>query len=491
MIVSISQTVVDFATLAIQSGGWMEMDRLYVENRILASIGEKSLDKTVISKEPKASLELLDELVQQGRKNRIINDCVSEKEQLAAQLMDLLTPPPSVVNAFFAQHYEKSPKEATDYFYQLSKNNDSIKTRDIAKNRTFPVKTEYGLLKITINLSKPKKEFKDIEAERKEAKASYPKCQLCMENEGYKGRQNYPANTNHRIIRMNLDGESWGFHYAPYPVYQEHAIFLSEEHQPMEISKETFRRLLKIIEVFPHYFVGSNADLLVDEGSISSHEHYQGGAEESPLELAEIETYVELENYPLMNAGIVKWPMSVIRLQSPNKEELVQAGAEILERWCNYSEETVSIKAFSKDGTSNHTIAPIARRKGNLFELDLILRDNNLSLEDSGGILHDENNQQEKISLSEIMGLAVLPSRLAEELMQVEQYLLNKEQAMASDYQKWTDELKENHGFTEENVTEIIQQEVGKLFVKRLANAGVFKRDEQGQRAFKDFLETL
>lgn len=488
---SISQTVADFATLAIQAGGWMEMDRLYIENRILASIGLDSMDKVVVSKDLKSSLELLDTLVQQAEKNGIISNLNSEKEQLEAQLMDLFTPPPSVVNAFFAQYYEKSPKEATDYFYRLCENNHSIKTREIAKNDVFHVASEYGLLGMTNYFSKSETTVEKNETEKMGTQAKYPKCQLCLENEGYKGRKKYPAKTNHRVIRMNLDGESWGFYYTPYPSYPEQAIFLSEEHRPMAISKDTFQRLLKIVEILPHYFIGSNAGLLTVEEFAASHAHYQGGCYVSPIELAKIETFVELENYPLMNVGTVKWPMSVIRLQSPNKEDLVQASAEILEKWQNYSDETVSIKAFLEDGTSNHSLAPIARKKGHLFELDLVLLDNSMPVESLEDIFYRNPKQKEKIGLSEIMGLAILPFRLAEELKQVEQYLLKKEQAIASCHQEWANKLKEHHDFTKGNITEIIHQEIGNHFIKGLASAGVFKRDQQGQQAFQRFLQTL
>lgn len=492
---SISQTVADFVTLAIQAGGWMELDRLYLQNRVIGLIGATSLAETSLSQKIKPSLALLDELVQQGIENGVINDVPLEKEQLEAQLMDLLTPPPSVVNAFFAQHYANAPQEATDYFYELSKNNDYIKTREIAKNIVFPVKTEYGSLEMTINLSKPEKDPKEIAAERKVLQANYPKCQLCMANEGYKGRWNYPARTNHRIIRMNLDGESWGFQYSPYAYYNEHAIILSEEHRPMVISEATFRRLLKITEVLPHYFVGSNADLPIVGGSILTHDHYQAGRHVFPMEEAKIETYFELEDFPLMNAGIVKWPMSVIRLQSPNVEDLIQAATQILAKWRGYSDEEVSIQAYSEEGISHHTITPIARRKGPLFELDLVLRDNNVSKEHPDGIFHPHKDVQhikkENIGLIEVMGLAVLPPRLAEELVQVEKYVLGEKHSLAGYHQAWADKMKAGYAFNETNVTEIVQQEVGEIFARVLADAGVYKRDEQGQKAFRRFIETL
>ena len=492
---SISQTITDFVTLAIQAGGFMELDRLYLQNRILAMVGEETLESISPTLVTKTSLELLDELVDQAKKNDIIQPETVDLEIFEAQLMDFLTPPPSVVNALFAQHYEKAPVDATNYFYKLSKENDYIKTRAIAKNIVFPAETEYGQLEITINLSKPEKDPKQIAATRQATQLDYPKCVLCMENEGYKGRVNYPARTNHRIIRMNLDGESWGFQYSPYAYYNEHSIILSEEHRPMVISKDTFRRLIRIIEVWPHYFVGSNADLPIVGGSILTHDHYQAGQHVFPMEKAEIEHYFELSDYPLMNAGIVKWPMSVIRLQSPNSKDIVEAASMILEKWRNYSDASVSIQAFSADGTPHHTITPIARRKGQLFELDLVLRDNNVSAEYPDGIFHPHKEVQhikrENIGLIEVMGVAILPPRLDDELKEVEKYVLGEENLIADYHKKWAEQMKETHSFNEKNAKEIIQKEVGQIFTQVLADAGVYKRTPEGQAAFKRFIDSL
>ena len=492
---SISQTIYEFTTLTIQAGGWMEMDRIYVQNRLLALIGEDGMERVQARKTTKTSLELLDQLIEKAQENKMIGESIANKEILEAQIMDFLTPPPSVVNAFFAQHYANDPKEATDYFYTLSKENDYIKTRAIAKNIMFPVDTEYGELQITINLSKPEKDPKQIIEESKYENNEYPKCQLCMENEGYKGRENFPARANHRLIRMNLDQESWAFQYSPYAYYNEHAIVLSENHRPMIISRETFKRLMKIIEVLPHYFVGSNADLPIVGGSILSHDHYQAGRHTFPMEVAEMEYFFELPEFPLVNAGIVKWPMSVIRLQSPNAEDLVDAGALILEKWQNYSDDVVGVRAFSADGIKHHTVTPIARRRGNLYELDLVLRDNQTSEEYPEGIFHPHKDVQhikkENIGLIEVMGLAVLPPRLATELLEVEKYVLKKENQIAEYHRLWADKLKLTYSFSDANVTEITRREVGLIFARVLADAGVFKRDEHGQQAFKRFIDRL
>lgn len=494
---AISQTIADFVTLAIQAGGWMDLDRLYLQNRILGIIGENSMEEVVPSVVPDSSLTLVAELIQKAKENHIIDaSSIAETEQLEALLMDFLTPPPSVVNAFFAQHYAKEPKEATDYFYQLCENNNYIKTQEIAKNKYFTVMTDYGELEITINLSKPEKDPKAIAAKQHEKENNtYPKCQLCMENEGYKGRVDYPARTNHRIIRMNIDGESWGFQYSPYAYYNEHSIILSEYHRPMKINQETFKRLIKIIEILPHYFVGSNADLPIVGGSILTHDHYQAGRHHFPMEKAETKKYIEWSEYPLMNIGIVDWPMSVVRLQSPNQEELISAATRILEKWQQYSNAELNIQAFSEDGTPHHTVTPIARRKENLFELDLVLRDNNTSKEYPDGIFHPHPDVQhikkENIGLIEVMGLAILPPRLEQEMKEVIHYVLDQPNKIADYHLSWANQIKEQYSFTAENAEKIIEEEIGKVFARVLEDAGVFKNDQQGQAAFQAFLENL
>lgn len=492
---SISQVIRDFITLAIQSGGWMEMDRLYLENRVIAMIGEDSLTKAEIRGVTESAVNLVEYLLLQAEKNKVITDLQAEKDMLEAQLMDLMTPPPSVVNAYFAQYYSKDPVQATNYFFKLSKENDYIKTREIARNIIFPAETEYGDLEITINLSKPEKDPKQIAAERQAVKVDYPECMLCMENEGYKGRLNYPARTNHRIIRMNLDGESWGFQYSPYAYYNEHCIILSEEHRPMKITKATFQRLLKITEVLPHYFVGSNADLPIVGGSILSHDHYQGGRHTFPMAVAEMERTFDLKDYPAIKAGVVKWPLSVIRLQGKNKKDLIEASNMIFKEWQSYSDKELQIIAQTEDGMSHHTITPIARRKDDLFELDLVLRDNNVSEEFPDGIFHPHPDVQhikkENIGLIEVMGLAVLPPRLEKELKEVKKYVLSEENAIADYHVKWADQVKADNQITHENVTQVLQKEVGAVFARVLEDAGVFKRDVEGQEGFTRFIKTL
>lgn len=492
---NVSQMIVDFITCAIQSGGWMEMDRLYLQNRILGLIGEVALTETEVRPVTEKPITLMDQLVAKAKANQVIGETLAETEILEGQLMDFLTPPPSVVNAFFAQHYETSPATATDYFFELCQRNDYIKTRGIAKNIVFPIDTEYGALDITINLSKPEKDPKEIAAQKQVVAVDYPKCMLCMENEGYLGRSNYPARTNHRIIRMNLDGESWGFQYSPYAYYNEHCIFLSEEHRPMKIERSSFERLVKIVDVLPHYFAGSNADLPIVGGSILSHDHYQGGRYEFAMAKAPIETTFDMADFPQVSAGIVKWPMSVIRLQSADKKAIVDASERILASWQTYSVPELEIVAFSPDGTPHHTVTPIARRRGELFEIDLVLRDNNVSAEHPDGIFHPHQEVQhikkENIGLIEVMGLAVLPPRLEKELVEVEKYLINEANEIADYHLPWAENMKAAHHVTAENVQAIVQQEVGLIFKQVLEHAGVFKRDEKGQAAFNAFVTQL
>lgn len=491
----LSQTITDFVTLAIEAGGWMEMDRLYLQNRVLAMIGENQFEKSEIRKVSQSSTTLLDELIAVAKRNQLIDETLSATEILEGELMDLLTPPPSVTNAFFAQHYAKDPQDATDYFFKLCKNNDYIKTRAIAKNIYFPVETKYGQLEITINLSKPEKDPKQIAAERNASSSSYPKCLLCMENEGYRGRVNHPARTNHRIIRMNIDGEAWGFQYSPYAYYNEHCIVLSEEHRPMSINQDTFERLTRIVEILPHYLVGSNADLPIVGGSILSHDHYQGGKHDFAMAKAPINRSVELQDYSEVQVGIVQWPMSVIRLQSKNREALVSLAEHIRVKWTEFSAPELSIVAKSEDGTPHHTVTPIARQKAGMFELDLVLRDNNISEEHPDGIFHPHQDvhhiKKENIGLIEVMGLAILPPRLEQELAEIEAFLLDQEATVAEHHRPWVERMKNNYQFSVENVKGILEEEIGQIFVRVLEDAGVFKHDVAGQEAFDQFMATL
>lgn len=492
---SISQTIADFVTIAIHTGGFMDLDRLYLQNRILGLIGEDTLEPVAPRGGQTDPAPLLEELVACAIKNGVLEDTQSQRDIFTATLTDFLTPPPSVLNALFAQHYQNKPQEATDYFYELCQKNDYIKTKAIAKNVVFPATTKYGPLEITINLSKPEKDPKDIAKAGKNTSTSYPQCLLCMENEGYKGRVDYPARTNHRIIRLNLQGESWGFQYSPYAYFNEHCIFLTEEHRPMKIDENTFRRLVEILTVFPHYFVGSNSDLPIAGGSILSHEHYQGGRHEFPMAKAPEEKIYHIAKYPEVTIGKVKWPMSVLRVRSANKENLIKVATHILTTWKNFAAPELNIRPFSGDGTRHHTVTPIARKKGAEFELDLVLRDNNTSQEFPDGIFHPHQDVQhikkENIGLIEVMGLAILPPRLKGELAEVEKYLLGNDNEMVAIHKAWADEILARRKVTAANVQQVVQEEVGQVFARVLEDAGVFKWDDAGQAAFDRFIASL
>ncbi|WP_430490562.1 UDP-glucose--hexose-1-phosphate uridylyltransferase [Lactiplantibacillus pentosus] len=465
------------------------MDRIYVHNRVLGLVGEG---------EPVAAADdqltsLTGALVETAIQNGKIEASQSDRDILADQLMDLVTPLPSVLNQRFWDKYQDSPKAATDYFFNLSKANDYIKTRAIAKNVVFPAKTAFGDLEITINLSKPEKDPKAIAAARNQPQDGYPLCQLCMQNEGYLGRLGYPARSNHRIVRLTLGGDTWGFQYSPYAYFNEHSIFLDQEHRPMVINRQTFTNLLEIVRQFPHYFVGSNADLPIVGGSMLSHEHYQGGRHDFPMMKAPIARSIDL-GIAGVKAGIVKWPMSTIRLSSPDVLALTDAAVKIHDIWMNYSDESVDVRAYT-DGTRHHTTTPIARKVGDDYVLDIVLRDNQTSAEFPDGIFHPHQDVQhikkENIGLIEVMGRAILPARLKTELAEVGKYLLDQPNEMVPMHQAWADQLKADNTITADNVTTVIDKAVGNVFARVLADAGVFKWDDQGEAAFDRFIATL
>lgn len=463
---------------------YQELDRIYLYNRICALVGDDNHQEND---------DLKTALIETAIKNQKIDGSQTAKEILNDQLMDFITPLPSKVNQKFWNLYQVSPETATNYFYQLSQKNDYIKTKAIAKNISYDVKTNYGNLEITINLSKPEKDPKAIAAAGRQVQTGYPKCQLCMENEGYLGRLGYPARSNHRIIRFTLGGQTWGFQYSPYAYFNEHAIFLNQIHQPMIINQHTFNNLLEIIRLFPQYFVGSNADLPIVGGSMLSHDHYQGGRHVFPMMKAQIEREIEM---PIdgVKAGIVKWPLSTIRLTSQNPEELVKAATLIHENWMNYSDETVDVRAYTNE-TRHHTVTPIAYRQDNDYILDIVLRDNQTSAKYPDGIFHPHQDVQhikkENIGLIEVMGRAILPARLKTELKEVERYLLKQPNKMAEYHKTWADELQTKYNCTDDNVSEIVDKEAGLVFKRVLEDAGVFKWNDQGQAAFDKFIGSL
>lgn len=479
-----------FVEQVIEKSDYTELDKYYLYNHVLHLVGkcEKECQEASI-------IDVKDALVEQAVLNQKIDDLSSSKDSLGCELMDLITPIPSVLNQRFNETYAQDKKRAIADFYELSKANDYVKTKAIAKNIYFKTPTDYGNLEITINLSKPEKDPKQIALAKKLAPSGYPLCQLCMENEGYYGRVDHPARTNHRIVRFNLGEEVWGFQYSPYAYFNEHCIFLDGKHEPMVISKETFSNLLEIVEKFPGYFAGSNADLPIVGGSILTHEHYQGGRHVFAMEEAPVEKSFRFAGFENVSAGIVKWPMSVIRLNGSDKAELVALSAKILDSWRKYSDEKVNVKAFDGD-VLHHTITPIARMKNGNYELDLVLRDNQTSEEYPDGIFHPHKDVQhikkENIGLIEVMGLAILPPRLKDELAEVGKHILGTSNEIKEYHRVWADEIKQNHPeATAENITETVNQETGRVFARVLEDAGVYKRNKQGQEAFMRFVENV
>ena len=489
-----NQGILDaFVTAVIAASDYEEMDRIYLKNRVMSRIGEEGLDAPVHNSDV---ISLKEQLVEIAVTNSKIQDSMAAKDSLGAELMDWITPSPSQVNHHFWETYRHSKEDAIADFYALSKRNDYIKVEAIAQNIAFEAETPYGSLEITINLSKPEKDPKDIAAAKLAKASHYPACQLCFENEGYQGRLDHPARANHRIIRFDMDGHDWGFQYSPYAYFNEHCIFLDSQHVPMAISRKTFERLLTIVETFPGYFAGSNADLPIVGGSILTHDHYQGGRHTFPMELASVEDSFSIEGFEAVSVGIVNWPMSVLRLQSDDKAQLIDLADHILKTWRGYSDPAVQVLATS-DGQPHHTITPIARIRDGHYELDLVLRDNQTSPEHPDGIYHPHADVQhikkENIGLIEVMGLAILPPRLKEELKQVQDYLLGRESSVASYHQDWATDLKATHpSITEEAEAEsIVRESVGQIFARVLEDAGVYKRSAEGQAAFRRFVATL
>ena len=482
-----------FVTKVIAESTFEELDRIYLTNRVLALVGDGALE---VETDQDDLIELKDQLVDEAVRLETIEDSLAAREILGADLMDLVTPCPSQVNRDFWNTYAQSPEQAIADFYQLSQKNDYIKLKAIAKNIAYRVPSDYGELEITINLSKPEKDPKEIAAAKLVKSSNYPQCQLCMENEGYHGRVNHPARSNHRIIRFGISGQEWGFQYSPYAYFNEHCIFLDSQHRPMAISRQSFERLLAIVEQFPGYFSGSNADLPIVGGSILTHDHYQGGRHVFPMEVAPLQKSFTFEGFESVRAGIVQWPMSVIRLTSDSKDDLTNLAEKILLAWRQYSDPSVQVLAES-NGTPHHTITPIARKRDGQFELDLVLRDNQTSPEHPDGIYHPHKDVQhikkENIGLIEVMGLAILPPRLKEEVEQVAAYLVGDNVPVADYHQEWANELKEsNSGLTDKDqALEIVQESVGKIFARVLEDAGVYKQTEEGQAAFMRFVEQV
>jgi len=467
-------------------------DKAFMINGILGAL---KLDSYEPAETRTMSLEeILQGLLEDAVARGVCADDITSRDLFDTKLMGILTPPPREVRGKFAALYEKSSEEATEWYYRFSQDTDYIRRYRVQKDMRWKTATEYGNLDITINLSKPEKDPKAIAAAKAAPQSDYPKCLLCVENEGYAGRMNHPARQNHRIIPMELAGENWNLQYSPYVYYPEHCIVFNSQHTPMVINKATIEKLLDFVTKFPHYFIGSNADLPIVGGSILTHEHFQGGHFSFPMERAPIERAVKFKGFENVKAGIVKWPMSVLRLTSPDRTELCNLATKILLRWRIYTDKAAFIYAKT-DGEPHNTITPIARRRGKDYELDLVLRNNITTEEHPLGVYHPHAElhhiKKENIGLIEVMGLAVLPARLKQELAGIEEAILCGTPLTGElvKHEAWVKELMDKQTFTPDNTACILKMEVGKVFAQVLEHAGVYKRTPEGAAAFDRFIE--
>lgn len=494
----INQAIKNLTEYAISCNLITTEDRIYCVNRLLEILGldEYEEPQTVTSTDLESILaEFLNFAVEKG----IIDDNITERDLFDTKVMSVLVPRPSEIIKAFWDKYETSPVEATDYYYKLSCDSDYIRRYRIKRDMKWVTPTEYGDIDITVNLSKPEKDPKAIAAAKNAKQSGYPKCLLCMENEGYAGRLNHPARGNHRIIPMVINNTPWMMQYSPYVYYNEHCIVFNSQHTPMAINRATFRKLLDFVKIFPHYFVGSNADLPIVGGSILTHDHFQGGHYTFAMAKAPVETKIKFNGFDDVEAGIVKWPMSVIRLSSKDDARLVELADKILLKWRGYTDEEAFIFAET-EGTPHNTITPIARKKGEKFELDLVLRNNITTDEHPLGVYHPHAElhhiKKENIGLIEVMGLAVLPARLKNEMKILGERIVAGEDLRAFEetekHADWAEEFLKNYdNVTADNVDDIIKAEIGKVFATVLEHAGVYKRDENGKAAFLRFVDCV
>lgn len=493
----IYESIKKLVTYGLESQLIAPSDRVYATNRLLEILCLDEYDEPSEEYENVDLESTLAELLDYACEKGLCENSVVYRDLFDTKLMGALTPRPSEVELEFFTLYDRSPKEATDYFYKFSQDTDYIRRYRIKKDVRWLAPTQYGELDITINLSKPEKDPKAIAAAKNAKQSGYPKCLLCYENVGYAGRVNSPARQNHRIIPVKIDGQDWGFQYSPYVYYNEHCILFNKKHTPMVIDKSAFNKLFDFIQQFPHYIIGSNADLPIVGGSILSHEHFQGGSYEFPMAKAPVEQTLVFKGFENVSAGIVKWPMSVIRLDSPDRNAIVDLADKILTCWRGYTDESAFIFAQT-DGEPHNTITPIARKRGECFELDLVLRNNITTDEHPLGVYHPHAElhhiKKENIGLIEVMGLAVLPARLKTEMESLAQYLaqngadgLENDEVLAK-HADWAKELCQKYKFTAENAQEILKKEIGIVFSKVLEHAGVYKRDENGKAAFERFI---
>ena len=478
----------------------MPEDEIYTINQYLEVFRLDEYEDPDIEGEEIILPEILDRLTDTAYDRYIIkSDDIVTRDLFDTKLMGILTPKPSQVIKEFRTYYEESPKKATEFFYEFSQDTNYIRRDRVKKDMKWKVNSPYGDIDITINLSKPEKDPKAIAAAKNAKQSSYPKCQLCMENEGYAGRMNHPARQNHRIIPLTINDRKWGFQYSPYVYYNEHCIVFNGQHVPMKIDKAAFRKLFDFVKLFPHYFLGSNADLPIVGGSILSHDHFQGGNYTFAMAKADIIKEFSVDGFDDVKCGIVKWPLSVIRLQSEDSDRIIELADHILKAWRGYTDEDAFIYAET-DGTPHNTITPIARFKDGMFELDLALRNNITTEEHPLGVYHPHEElhhiKKENIGLIEVMGLAVLPSRLKGEMNLLAEYILEgkdiRENEAIEKHADWAYGFLANYDdVNKDNVMDIIQAEIGKVFVKVLEDAGVYKCTPDGLEAFLRFIKTL
>lgn len=485
----------------IQTGLTPESERIYTTNLLLEIFHEDNyedidIDTSSVTEELELILkDLLDEAVTRG----LITDSIVYRDLFDTKLMNCLLPRPAQVHEEFNRQYEKSPEDATRYYYKFSQDSDYIRRYRVKKDMKWKIASPYGEIDITVNLSKPEKDPKAIAAAKNAKAGSYPKCQLCMENEGYAGRADHPARENHRIIPVTINDSAWGFQYSPYVYYNEHCIVFNGQHTPMKIDRAAFTKLFDFVKLFPHYFLGSNADLPIVGGSILSHDHFQGGHYTFAMAKAPIEKTVTIPGYEDVEAGIVKWPLSVLRIRHKDEKRLIDLAEHVLNQWRTYTDEEVFVFAET-DGEPHNTITPIARKTGDTYELDLTLRNNITTEEHPLGVYHPHAQyhhiKKENIGLIEVMGLAVLPSRLKKELELLAEYIVEKKDIRSnSDIEKhadWVEQfLPEYDSITKENIMEILKKEVGDVFVHVLEDAGVYKCTPEGREAFMRFIQKL
>ena len=495
----LSKSIKKLVEYGVETGLTPECERIYTTNLLLELFKEDEYEDVSIEGEELNLEEILKELLDEACARGIIEDSIVYRDLFDTKMMNCLVPRPAQVQETFAKKYEVSPKEATDYYYKLSQDSDYIRRYRVCKDRKWKVDSPYGEIDITINLSKPEKDPKAIAAAKNSKSSSYPKCQLCVENEGYAGRVNHPARENHRIMPITVNDSAWGFQYSPYVYYNEHCIVFNGQHTPMKIEKQTFIKLFDFVKLFPYYFLGSNADLPIVGGSILSHDHFQGGNYTFAMAKAPMEETFSVEGFEDVEAGIVHWPLSVIRLRGKDETRLIELGAHILDKWRGYTDEDAFVYAET-DGEPHNTITPIARKVGDTYELDLALRNNITTDEHPLGVYHPHaqwhNIKKENIGLIEVMGLAVLPARLKEEMEILADYIVEGKDISSNEkiakHKEWADIFLPKYAeITKENVMDILQEEIGIVFTHVLEDAGVYKCTEEGRKEFRKFISVL